>query len=90
MALVKVVGKKLDQNLNGDAFTNTASQTIFQLGTSFSLTSNFAGRTYIDYSNELSTFIRPITLETLGNNEIESENVFNTTENAILNLDLSI
>jgi hypothetical protein len=88
VALVKVVGNNLDQNLNGDAFTNTASQTIFQFG-SFNITSNFEGRTFIDYSNELSTFVRPITLDTIGITDVESQNIFNTTENAVLNLDKS-
>ncbi|MFW6219448.1 MAG: hypothetical protein ACOC33_01140 [bacterium] len=88
MAKVKVVGRELDQNLNGGAFNNTASQTIFQFGR-FSVTSNFDGRTFIDYKNELSTFVRPVTLETLNLTEIESNNTFITTKNVVLNLDRS-
>lgn len=89
MALVKIVGNNLDQNLNGDAFTNTASQTIFNLGDSFSLTTNFAGRTFIDYSNELTSFVRPITLDTIGITEVQSEVLSNETKNAVLNLNRS-
>ena len=89
MALVKVVGNKLDQNLNGDAFTNTASQTIFQIGNDFSVTSNFDGRNFIDYSNELTSFVRPITLETIGISEVQSEILSYQTQNAVLNLDRS-
>lgn len=88
MAKVKVVGNRLDQNLNGDSFNNTASQTIFQFG-SFRVTSNFDGRTFIDYNNELSTFVRPVTLETLNFSDVESKETTFTSKNAVLNLDRS-
>jgi hypothetical protein len=89
VAKVKVVGRNnLDGNLNGEAFKNTTSETIFKFG-SFTLTSNFDGRTYIDYSNKLSTFVRPIDLDSLNLTNVESENIFYTTQNAVLNLDRS-
>ena len=86
VAKVRVRNNRLDQNINGDAFLNTASQTIFQFG-DFSITSNFDGRKFIDYTNELSTFVTPVTLETLNLNESESEITYFKTNNAVLNLD---
>ncbi len=88
MANIKVKNTSLDQNLNGTNFNNTASETIFSFG-SFSLTSNFSGRVPIDYSNQLSTFVRPVTLETLGYTPIQSEIIYDKTVNAVLNLDNS-
>jgi hypothetical protein len=86
VAKKKVVNTDLDQNLNGTNFTHTTSETIFQFG-SFVLTSNFSGRLPIDYTNTLSTFVRPVTLETLGVNEVQSAVLFDITTNAVLNLD---
>ena len=65
MAKVKVVSTSLDQNLNGTNFNNTTSETVFSFG-SFTVTSNFDGRIPIDYTNTLSSFVRPVTLETMG------------------------
>lgn len=78
----------LDSNLNGVYFNNTASQTIFSFG-SFVVTSNFEGRIPIDYSNILSSFVRPVTLETMGLTDIQSEIILKTTTEAVLNLDKS-
>ena len=78
----------LDSNLNGTNFNNTASQTVFSFG-KFIVTSNLEGRRYIDYSNELSSFVRPITLETLNLNDVQSQIIYNKSVNAILNLDKS-
>ena len=75
----------LDQNLNGSNFNNTASETIFQFG-SFAVTSNFDGRSFRSYSNTLSTFVRPVTLETLGVNEVQSTILHNYSVSAVLNL----
>ena len=86
MAKKKVVNTNLDQNLNGTNFTHTTSETIFQFG-SFALTSNFSGRLPIDYTNTLSTFVRPVTLETLGVNTVQSTVLHEKTTNAVLNLD---
>ena len=88
MAKVKVVNINLDQNLNGTNFNNTASETIFSFGR-FSVTTNFDGRNYIDYTNELSSFVRPVTLETMGITDTQSSFVYNKTTNATLNLDKS-
>lgn len=78
----------LDSNLNGTYFNNTASQTIFSFG-SFVVTSNFEGRKSIDYSNQLSSFVRPVTLETMGVTDIQSAIILKTTTDAVLNLDKS-
>lgn len=88
MAKVRVTKNNLDSNLNGNNFENTASQTIFKFG-SFALTSNFEGRKVIDYSQQLSTFVRPVTLETLEFSNEKSEQILNKTNNVVLNLDRS-
>ena len=88
MAKVKVVKNNLDENLNGTNFVNTASQTVFKFG-NFNVTSNFNGRELIDYSKELSTFVRPVTLETLVLTDTESDSVLEKTKNVTLNLDRS-
>jgi len=88
VAKVKVVNNNLDQNLNGNNFNNTASETIFSFG-SFAVTSNFDGRKYIDYSNTLSSFVRAVTLDTLGVTNAQSEIIHSYTTNAVLNLDKS-
>ena len=88
MAKVKVINNNLDQNLNGGSFNSTPSQTIFSFGR-FSVTSNFDGRKYIDYSNKLSSFVRSITLETIGMTDVQSELVHQYNTNAVLNLDKS-
>ena len=88
MAKKKVVNTNLDQNLNGTNFNNTASETIFQFG-SFAVTSNFDGRTPIDYTNTLSSFVRPVTLDTMGLNTIQSTVLLQYQTNAVLNLDKS-
>lgn len=88
VAYKKVVNNNLDQNLNGNNFDSVTSQTIFTLG-EYAVTSNFEGRKYIDYSNTLSSFARPITLETLGLTHEQSEIVQYYDTNAVLNLDKS-
>jgi hypothetical protein len=88
VAKVKVVNTRLDSNLNGVNFNNIPSETIFSFG-SFTVTSNFDGRKPIDYTNELSSFVRPVTLETMGVSEIESQILYSNTVNAVLNLDKS-
>ncbi len=88
MAKVKVIGTNLDQNLNGTNFNNTTSETIFSFG-SFAVTSNFEGRVPIDYSNTLSSFVRPVTLETMGLTQTQSQIIQLYSTNAVLNLDRS-
>jgi len=69
-------------------FSSDVAQTIFKFG-EFSVTSNFEGRTFIDYSGQLSTFVKPITLETMGVSETQSEILNNIATSVILNLDNS-
>jgi hypothetical protein len=88
VAKVKVVNNKLDQNLNGNNFNNTASETIFSFG-GFSVTSNFSGRQFIDYNNSLSSFVRPVTLDTMGVTDTQSSIIYQYATNAVLNLDKS-
>ena len=88
MAKVKVVSTSLDQNLNGTNFNNTTSETVFSFG-SFTVTSNFDGRIPIDYTNTLSSFVRPVTLETMGVSQTQSDIIHQYNTNAVLNLDKS-
>lgn len=88
MAKVKIVNNNLDYNLNGNTFDNTASNIIFSFG-SFAVTSNFDSRKFIDYSGTLSSFVTPITLETMSLSETQSELIVNKSINAVLNLDKS-
>lgn len=88
VAKVKVINNGLDQNLNGNSFNNTPSQTIFSFGR-FSVTSNFDGRKYIDYKNRLSSFVRAVTLDTMGNSEVQSNLIHKQRTEAVLNFDKS-
>ena len=85
MAKVKVINKGQNQDLIGGNFTNSASETVFTLG-KFSVTSNFAGRKLIDYSNSLTSFPKPITLETLSVNSDEAAAIKNITTTRTLTL----
>ena len=86
MAKVKVVNTNLNANLNGDYFNDTPSNTIFSFG-SFFVTSNFDNKTTIDYTNSLSSFVRPVTLETMNISDTQSKIIEKYTTNAVLNLD---
>lgn len=88
MAKYKVVKTSLNQNLNGEYFNDTPSNTIFSFG-KFFVTTNFDNKVTIDYTNTLSSFVRPVTLETLGVSEVQSEIIQDYTTNAVLNLDKS-
>jgi hypothetical protein len=88
VAKVKVINTNLDQNLNGTFFNDFPSKTIFTFG-SFNVTSNFDGKLTIDYTNTLSSFVRPVTLETMGVTDVQSQILQKYTTNAVLNLDKS-
>ncbi len=88
MAKYKVVKTSLNQNLNGEYFNDTPSNTIFSFG-KFFVTSNFDNKITIDYQNSLSSFVRPVTLETMGVSDVQSEIIQSYTTNAVLNLDKS-
>lgn len=88
MAKVKVVNNKLSSDLIGQNFTNTPTETIFSLG-NFSVTSNFTGRKYTDYTTKLKSFGNVYTLENLGVTSGDSELLSATTENITLNLDFA-
>jgi len=88
MPRIKVINKRANGDLIGQNFTNAASETVFSFG-NFKLESNFVGKTNINYSNVLSSFVTPVTLETLDINSIESQEIFDFTTNASLNFDRS-
>ena len=78
----------LDENLNGTNFNNTASQTIFSFGR-FVITTNLEGRKYIDYTNTLSSFVHPVTLTSMGVDDVQAQLLQYNSTNAVLNLDKS-
>jgi hypothetical protein len=78
----------LDENLNGTNFNNTASQTIFSFGR-FVITTNLEGRKYVDYKNTLSSFVHPVTLTSMGVDDIQAQLLHYNSTNAVLNLDKS-
>ncbi len=86
MANVKYINGSLDPNLNGTNFTNDPSSTLFSFA-SFNLTSNFDKTVVIDYQKTLTGFSIPITMETIGLTESQSDILHNKTNNVILNLD---
>ena len=88
VAKVKVINQNLNGNLNGAYFNDTPSNTIFSFG-KFFVTSNFDNKQNVDYTNSLSSFVRSVTLETLGVSEIQSKIVQKYTTNTVLNLDKS-
>lgn len=88
MAKVKVINSQLTGNLSGSNFNDTPSNTIFSFG-SFFVTSNFDDKTTISYTNSLSSFVRPVTLETMGVSDTQSDIIHEYTTNAVLNLDKS-
>jgi len=88
VAKVKVINNQLNGNLNGGYFNDTPSNTIFSFG-KFFVTTNFDGKETTDYTNTLSSFVRPVTLETLGVNEKQSEIFDYYSTNVVLNLDKS-
>ena len=88
MGRIKVINRGQNQDLVGGNFLNTASETVFNLGR-FRVESNFTGRRTRDYGNELSSFVTPITLESLSISESESREVFNSNNTVKLNLDRS-
>ena len=86
MAKVKVINSNLDGNLNGTNFNDTPSNTIFSFGRFF-VTTNFDNKTTINYTNTLSSFTVPVTLDGLNINDTQSEIMNLYTNNAVLNLD---
>ena len=88
MAKYKVVKTSLNQNLNGEYFNDTPSNTIFSFG-KFFVTTNFDDKVTINYTNSLSSFVRPITLEGLNVSKTQSEIIESYSTNAVLNLDKS-
>jgi len=88
VARKKVINKGQNQDLIGGNFTNVASETVFSLG-DFVVKSNFTGKKTRDYSNTLSSFSNPITLETLGIDNNQSQDIFDFTNTVTLNFDKS-
>lgn len=88
MAKIKVVNKRDGKVAVGSSFRNIPSETLFTFG-DFSLETNFSTRVVKNYSNTLSSFVKPITLETLNVDEVDSVKIMNYTTNVNLNIDVS-
>ena len=89
MAKVKVINTGVPtEHSIGKSFNDTPSNTIFSFG-KFFVTTNFDGKTNVNYTNTLSSFVRPITLESINVNDTQSEIIDYYSNNAVLNLDKS-
>lgn len=88
MAKIKVVNKRDGKVAVGTAFRNIPSETIFSFG-DFSLETNFSTRVVRNYNNTLSSFVKPITLETLNVSLEDSAKIKNYTAKVDLNLETS-
>ena len=89
MAKQKIINPDLDSNLNDNSdFQNVTSQTIFSFG-NFNVTGNFSNRTIINYENQLSSFVKPITLDDINISDTKSTAIYNSATNLTLNLDYS-
>jgi len=88
MAKIKVVNKRDGKTAVGSAFRNIPSETIFSFG-DFSVETNFSTRVIKSYGNTLSSFVKPITLETLNVSPEDSLKIVNFNTNVALNLQMS-
>lgn len=88
MAKIKVVNKRDGKVAVGSSFRNIPSETIFSFG-DFSVETNFTTRVVKNYSNTISSFVKPITLETLNVSQEDSLKIMNFTTNVSLNIQVS-
>lgn len=88
MGRVKVVNSSNDSNIKSNVLSELSADALFTFG-SFTVTSNFDGKVPIDYTKQLSSFVTPVTLETIGIDEAESDIIYDNTINVIPNLDKS-
>jgi len=88
MAKIKVINKRDGKTAVGSSFRNIPSETIFSFG-DFSVETNFNTRVVKNYSNTLSSFVKPITLETLNVTPEDSLKIMNFSTDVKLNLQLS-
>lgn len=85
MAKIKVVNKRDGKIAVGSAFRNIPSETIFSFG-DFSVETNFSTRVVNTYSNVISSFVKPITLDSLNLTQEDSLVVKNYTTDVKLNV----
>lgn len=85
MAKIKVVNKRDGKRAVGSTFRNIPSETIFSFGR-FSVDTNFGTRVIKNYSNTISSFVKPITLETLNVSDEDSIKIWNYTTDVKLNI----
>ncbi len=68
----KFINKHQGFDLIGANFRNAASETVFTFGR-FTVDTNFSIRKIRNYDNQLSSFVTPITLQTLNVSESDSK-----------------
>ena len=85
MAKIKVVGSNNGLRSN---FNNVTSQTIFSFGR-FTVTTNLENRRPIDYTNQLTSFASPISLDSLGISQEDMQKLTKLSNDVVLNLDNS-
>jgi hypothetical protein len=88
MGNYKVINKGQNSDLIGGNFNNTASESIVSISR-FEIDSNFAGRVVVDYTNRLTSFPKPITLESMGVDEENAIKLKKYISNVELNYDKS-
>jgi len=85
MAKIKVVNKRDGKTAVGSSFRNIPSETVFSFGR-FSVATNFNTRVIKNHSNKISSFVKPITLESLNISEEDSIKILNYTTDVKLNI----
>jgi hypothetical protein len=85
MAKIKVVNRRDGKVAVGTSFRNIPSETIFSFG-DFSVETNFSTRVVNTYSNVISSFVKPITLESLNITQEDSLVIKNYTTDVKLNV----
>lgn len=88
MAKIKVVNRRDGRVAVGSSFRNIPSETIFSFG-KFSVETNFSNRTIKSNANRISSFVKPITLESLNLTNEDSLTILNYTTNVKLNINPS-
>lgn len=69
-------------------FKNVTSETIFSFG-KFNVTTNFDNKRSVDHVNKLSSFVAPISLNSLGITKPQSDLIYSSTNEIKLNLEKS-
>lgn len=85
MSKIKVVNRRDGKQAVGSSFRNIPSETVFSFG-KFTVDTNFGIRVIKNYRNTISSFVKPITLETLNVSQEDSIKICNYTTDIKLNI----